>query len=515
MMNDAEDAGRRQLKANLHRALESQILGAMKYSAAHLLAALSCLSLGEPVFAGGAGRVLPHPQIEDYGRGVFQLGPQAARFTVSFKGISPSESAACQNGFRRLSKRLTLLGAGGITIEARGGDAQFVITKASAKQFSRLLREQGAREMLTGKRLEQAYTLVCRHRYRNRASVQVTACSELGIYYGLVSLCQLLDKAEAGSVCLPDVKIADWPEIGLRLAKTSASMLHLPALQEFAALLPVYKMNVMGLQYHGTNSNQVEPFRENVQAVCSRARQNGILETIVYFCPFRGKAYDFNLPADQQRYVEFLQWMLAQGANGIEVDYNDWPGRGTPIEDVINLACHAVAEKSPHAYVLYCPPNRGSSVYRGPASAEMTRILSRVPTNVWPLWTGIATNNALISKPLDPADVEAWTRAAGRRPFLWVNRVGAQDKTKRPFACPVDEVPGAFAFRGEFLPKELNRLFEGIHFNAAPMSRSDPEALAYLATAADYVWNPRGWEAADSCRRARRFVEIMVPLLEE
>ena len=116
---------------------------------------------------------------------------------------------------------------------------------------------------------------------------------------------------------------------------------------------------------------------------------------------------------------------------------------------------------------------------------------------------------------LNSADVEGWTRDAGRRPFLWVNRVGPQDKAGHPFSRPVSEVPGAFAFRGEFLPKDLNRLFEGIHFNATVVSRSDPESLAYFATAADYVWNPHGWEAVDSCRRAKRFVEIMLPLVAE
>ena len=92
-------------------------------------------------------------------------------------------------------------------------------------------------------------------------------------------------------------------------------------------------------------------------------------------------------------------------------------------------------------------------------------------------------------------------------------------KYNRPFARLVDEVPGAFAFRGEFLPKELNRLFEGVHFNAGSPgytpSESKVELLSYLATAADYVWNPHDWEAVESCRRARRFVEVMLPLAEE
>jgi hypothetical protein len=245
---------------------------------------------------------------------------------------------------------------------------------------------------------------------------------------------------------------------------------------------------------------------------------------VVYFCPFRGKpgagAYDFRLPEHKAAYAQLLQSFLAQGAHGIEVDYNDWPGSGeTPIEDVIHLACEAVWKQDPAAYVFYCPPNTGISQYRGPASPEMTRILSRVPARVWPLWTGYDT---FITKPLTADTVEAWTRDAGRRPLLWLNRVALG--VKREFGRPVPEVPGAHVFQGELLPKDLNRLFEGIHFNtgsypmlSSPKSLayldSSPEALAYFATAADYVWNPHAWEAVESCRRARRFVEIMSPLL--
>jgi hypothetical protein len=486
----------------------------MRLSSARAWVGLWCLSFCPVVPAGEAAGVSPRPQVEDYGRELVRFETQAAPIRVSFKNTGPGESAACASGLRLLSKRLMQLGAGAATPEAREGRAQLQISKTSPAALSRFLRKQGAREAVAGKRLEQAYTLVCRPAYRNRGAIQITACSELGIYYGLVSLCQLLDKDANGGLCVPVARIADWPEIGLRLSKTSASTSPLSELYELLNWLPLYKLNVVGLQFHGTNSNEPEPFRQKVQAVCARARQGGILETIVYFCPFRGRGYDFNLPADQQRYAEFLQWMLDQGASGIEVDYNDWPGRGTPIENVINLACRAVAEKNPRAYVLYCPPSRGTSVYRGPASAEMIRILSLVPTNVWPLWTGSATNNALIEKPLNPADVEAWTRAAGRRPFLWVNRVGPRDRYNRPFMRPVSEVPGAFVFRGDYLPKDLNRLFEGVHFNAIPLSGSDREMLEYLATAADYVWNPRRWEAVDSCRRARRFVDIMLPLVE-
>jgi hypothetical protein len=433
---------------------------------------------------------------------------------VSFKGIRSDVPGPGQQSLRLLSKRLTQLGAESVTVEKGQGEVDIVVERTSPLSIGRMVQSFGTKTTLSGKRLEQAYVLESRAVSGTRGSVRITAGSDFGMHYGLVSLCQLLENNGQGGIVLPLVRVADWPAIGLRLAKTSASSGSLAGLQQYAAWLPLFKMNVLGLQFHGGNSKEPAPFSENVQAICSQACQDGVLETIVYFCPFRGSGYNFTRAEDQQQYTQFLQGMLDQGAHGIEVDYNDWPGKGTRIEDVINLACRAVAERNPPAYVLYCPPNRGASQYRGPASPEMRRILASVPSNVWPLWTGMAT---LIEKPLTVAQVEEWTRAAGRRPFLWVNRVSPH--TERPFARPVGEVPGAFAFRGELLPKELNRLFEGVHFNAGSpgykTTESKSELLAYLATAADYVWNPQGWEAVESCRRARRFVAIMRPLVGE
>jgi hypothetical protein len=202
-------------------------------------------------------------------------------------------------------------------------------------------------------------------------------------------------------------------------------------------------------------------------------------------------------------------------ANGIEVDYNDWPDRSVPIPDVINLACEAVERKRPKAYVLYCAPNRGASQYRGEATPEMRRILAEVPQKVWPLWTGMET---FIREPLTPARVREWTSVAGRRPFLWVNVVSL--RARGCFSYPLDEMRGAPVFRGGSLPEDLHALFEGVHFNAgfsAGLNRLpehfNTEALVYFATAADYVWNPRHWDPVESVRRAQRFVRIMRPLV--
>lgn len=456
--------------------------------------------------------VIPRPQIEDYGRGMIRVAEANTGLSILSDDAELLKSKAVRAGMALLSKRLDRLSGVKLGTVAGSEEAQLRIGMSPKQEMTAILRDRGATCDFPLKRLMQAYLLECTATNEGVAQIAMCASGDLGIYYGFVSLCQLLDRGARGEVVAPIVKIADWPEIGLRLAKTSASNNPLPYLQRYADWMSLYKINSMGLQFHGRNSKQPGVFTENVTAICSAAEAGGILETIVYFCPFRGKGYDFNSPADRENYAELLQWILAQGADGVEVDYNDWPGEGVPIDDVINLACEAVAEKNPGAYVLYCPPNRGASQYRGPASAEMQRVLSKVPAKVWPLWTGMAT---LIDKPLEVEQVEQWTRQAGRRPFLWVNRVSP--RVDRAFAQTVEEVPGALVFRGDFLPRELGRLFEGVHFNAGFSSGYNAlpgdfsaEALAYMATAADYVWNPTAWEAAESARRARRFVSIML-----
>ena len=476
--------------------------------------------LGGPAFGQALSdrddlpRVIPRPQIENYGRGMIRVAAADAVFTLSSPDPGLLESKAVEAGTALLAKRLHRLGSVKLGAVAGPKETQCRIVRSSEQEMTALLRRCGAKCSFSDKRLMQAYVLECIAGNDGVATIGIQACSNQGIFYALLSLCQLLDCGGRGEIVVPAVKIADWPEIGLRLAKTSASANPLPHLRRYADWMTLYKINVMGLQFHGRSSKQPGVFTENVKAICSTSADEGILETIVYFCPFRGKGYDFSSPADRKKYAELLQWMLEQGADGVEVDYNDWPGEGVPIEDVINLACEAVAEKKPEAYLLYCPPNRGASQYRGPASAEMQRVLSKVPPKVWPLWTGTTT---LITKPLKVEQVEQWTRDAGRRPFLWVNRVSA--RVDRAFAQTVEGAPGALVFRGDLLPRELGRLFEGMHFNAGFSSGYNDlpedfsvEALTYMATAADYVWNPQAWEAAESVRRAQRFVSIMLAL---
>jgi len=477
---------------------------------------------GETTADSSAGKpsswIIPRPRLEKLAGGAVTLADAGGAISVSYVSTE-ARPAALTEGLRLLAARFKTLGCSICEEKADAKKATIVFEKCPTEAMAEILSAGGIKEVLEPKRLAQAYHLAVSGGGKGRVTIR--ASGSLGLYYGIVSLVQLVEPAPKGSVRVPAGEILDWPEIALRLAKTSATE-NAPALaNRFAAWMPLCKISQVGLQFHGAKSLEPDKnFTANVEVICGWARRSGLCETVVYFCPFRGKpdAYDFRRPEHKAAYAELLQGFLARGAHGVEVDYNDWPGNPeTPIEDVINLACQSVWQKDPAAYVFYCPPNTGTSQYRGPASPEMARVLSKVPAQVWPLWTGYAT---LITKPLEAETVEAWTQAAGRRPFVWVNRVALG--VKHEFGRALGEVPGAHVFRGELLPKDLNRLFEGVHFNAGMgegygklPNEFTPESLAYFATAADYIWNPRDGDAVESCRRARRFAEIMLPLLEQ
>jgi len=468
--------------------------------------------------------IIPRPVVEKASGQRVVLIPPRMRLTIA----SPDQATpTITEGITLINNRAKALGYK-IAVD-EPAKAQIVLTRCSEETMAGLLKTHQIEQKLDPDRMKQAYHLLVDPSPSAKACIQIQAVNDWGLYYGMVSACQILDITDQRDLYAPAVEILDFPEIARRLVKTSAA--NLPeAVTQGAMMLPIFKISQIGLQFHGrssTSSKEPGPdFTTNIKTLCSKLREAGTIETIVYFCPFRGQedkdtgrtlgAYDFTVEADKSAYAEYLLWIMAQGAHGIQVDYNDWPGSlEVPISDVLNLAYNTVKKRYPNAYVLYCPPGRGKESYIGLPTPDLTQTLSRVPPGIWPLWTGLAT---LIRQPLPPETVEKYTKQAGRRPFLWLNRVGLE--VKEPFTRKVPGLENRRVFAGDRLPQELNRLFEGVHFNTSYIPTTNrlpvvfnPEELVYLATAADFVWNPHQWEPAESYRRAKRFVEIMVPLL--
>jgi hypothetical protein len=396
---------------------------------------------------------------------------------------------------------------------------QVWIDLCTQEELTELLRTEGAMRSFDEKCLSEAYLLQIEAESEKTPMVTIKAGYPLGIYYGLISLCQLTNIDNQGKITVREGKILDWPETRLRLAKASATKHSHETLSSFADWLALFKMNVIGLQFHGENSKAPEKFIENIAAYTTTTQKKALVESIVYFSPFRGDRFDFRKTEDKKSYIQLLHQILDLGTNGIEVDYNDW-GNETevPIEDVLNLVATEMQKRVPEPMILLCPPQKGNFMYRGPASDEAARIFSLVPENIWPLWVGAPrfkdpTHPKFYNWTLTPELTEAWTKKTGRKPFLWINRVAVN--TENSFSIELPGTPGAFVFNGLRLPVEMGKLFEGVHFNCDVQMMSDQTEMIYFATAADYLWNPHQWHPAESYRRALHFVNVMVPLMKK
>ncbi len=462
--------------------------------------------------------IIPVPRIEKYANERVILTAEGKVLSIFIIGNRNEQENPLGRGLELFSKRISRLGGGKLISTDSFEKARILVEYCSKGDFKKIIRKENVNEVPDEKRLSQAYFLNIQRQKGEKPLIRLQATTGLGLYYGLVSLCQLVERNQDGSIEVPGIFIVDWPETSLRLAKTSATTNPMDRLMQFTDWMPVYKINMVGLQFHGTESKEPGQFMDNVKAICSEQQQKKLLETVVYFCPFRGVGYDFGKDADKVKYIDLINWTFDQGANGWEIDYNDWPDKNMPIENVVNFAVQSVEAKKPDAYIFYCPPNTGPAQYRGPASLEMTQTLSKIPKNVWPLWTGMTT---IVSDTLQPEMVEQWTKDAGRRPFFWINR--ASVGVDKSFSRALPGNPEALVVPAELLPQNLNSLFEGVHLNfvfSAGRSHTLPEKVSdseriYFATLADYLWNPYDWNDVESHKRAKHFVEVMLPLISE
>ena len=475
-----------------------------------------------------AGLICPQPQSASLAESLV-LAERGGALALAWRGKEPPPPAV-DEGRRLLARRLADIGARKTTMSVGAGAVTFTI---NADALKGLLKTAGARRSVSPAVLRQAYAVEVKAD-GGKASATVTAADGLGAYYAAVTLCQMVSADGSGRIVLPAGKIVDWPEIAHRLSKTSITFNKPDVVESFMAWMPLMKVNQGGIQFHGARSKQPDTnFTRNLERLLPAYSKRGTLDLIVYFCPFRGVRakgsdgkrtgpkeghYDFTSAEGRAAYGRLLRSFLAAGARGVQIDYNDWASdKGMPIADVLNLACDAIKGKYPDALVLYCPPMYGGQVYQGRASSAMRKTLSQAPAKVWPLWTGMHT---VMTRPLKAEQVRAWTTKAGRKPFLWINRVSLG--VNREFGRAVPAAAGAHVFRGEWLPTDLGQLVEGVHLNTGnskgynSLSKGwKPAAMAYLSTAADWLWNPARWKDAASARRAARFVKIMKPLLAQ
>lgn len=465
--------------------------------------------------------VFPNPRHERYLDTLLVISDQDRPLRFAVQGIELSESRAVSQGLTVLEQRLNQLQAPA-SESATPNEATLLIELVDDTDvFLESLQRVCPGQLIQPQSVDQGYSVVITRSGQHQ--IHLKAAGDIGLFYGLITICQLMHRSVGNQVAVHESEVVDWPEVGLRIAKVSGSRSSADSVQRFGQWLPFFKVNYCGIQFHGKNSNQRRGFDKVTRQVSGWAQSQGNLKTLIYFCPFRGNALDLDTEAGMNAYLDYLDQKLAEGAAGVEIDYNDWAPKSGHDVQVVNRVVEWLKDKHPDALVLYCPPLKGEHRYHGAASPALGKVLSQMPDEVLPVWTGFGML-PVEGEPLADSQVKAWTSVTGRRPLFWANRVSPVTeryfKDKPIFVRPIDPGSNDMVFNGELLPRNLGELFEGVHLNCGegpgilPEEEFAERQRVCLATAADFLWNPHPWEAEDSLRRAKRFVKIFRPIIE-
>ncbi len=149
-------------------------------------------------FADGPRPLLPRPQKLQYGKGRLELSSLVIRLASK---PGPEDRFAAQELSRFLSAR-------------RGSKIPVAEIEATGKSI--VLNRTGAPDPLPGPNDKPGPD--CREAYSLRISPQgaeIRAKSSAGIFYGVQTLCQLVD-GEKDKSFLPEVVIQDWPSLSYR-----------------------------------------------------------------------------------------------------------------------------------------------------------------------------------------------------------------------------------------------------------------------------------------------------------
>ena len=501
-----------------------------------LLSLVNCDKPGEDTFL-----IFPAPQEMRVDRDQCVDFDFKGHLKIGFTHESIRNAPAVNAGIRIFMARLGMMADSSSVIAVSDtSSSDIILSIIEPQQFKTLLGSNGFGQMPEGNCLSGAYLLTMKKHEDRNSSLVISGVDGRGLYYGLLTAMQLFNPLP-DRTSLPQVAIADWPHTPNRLAKFSGSVNEPQTLRKYTNWLPFLRFNYNGLQFHREGKAGVFlRYRKAVQNECRRSTATGLIDVITYVSPFLHLSeYDFReqIAPTTEKYLDFLLWALGQGAAGIEIDYNDF-GKGDEIAVFINHIYDAVKSRYPDARVLYCAPNEGPEQYRGLPSPRMQKTLKSIPDDVWVLWTGAIHPFHDIS----PEHAAEWAQLSGRKPFYWINGIsyrGVKVKYRgndpkyieipgyvhQPSIVRLEKKPDAVVFNGSLQPRNLNNLFEGTHFNVGftggdggrwgwhILPETVPlEGMVYLATAADYIWNPGQWSEEGSWRRAKRYVDMITPI---
>jgi hypothetical protein len=186
--------------------------------------------------------LIPYPNQLEAGQGTLRVGAH-----VSIEVASNEEEDRFAASL--LAQELNSLGGAATSARAKGGGSpRIVLARSDSPAGKRILEQSGM--SLPPQAEEEGYILVV-----SPSEVSIVSKSAAGIFYGVQTLRQLLQRTPGGGAEIPVVHVADWPAMRWRGVSIDISRGPIPTLASFKreiALLAEYKINLFSLYMENT-----------------------------------------------------------------------------------------------------------------------------------------------------------------------------------------------------------------------------------------------------------------------